>query len=158
MLPTSGTKCGNTPFSQILDNNRRFWGMIKYPLLNKTHFFCSLYKMKYPFCESENYCIELETFFYVHRIAGTGNLLSGSALCFDQMEIHDENRQQHAKFLPCFIISPEKLPLSLGLANLRTPLKKYSLFRENGYEHVCMLGGGGVGVGRAYASWTANIS
>ena len=131
------------PFSRILDNNRRFWGMIKHPLLNKTLFFVRCIRWSTLFVKARIIVSNLKHFLCTsYRRYGQPTLRISSMLWPNGNP--DENMQQHAKFLPCFIISPEKLPLLLGFANLRIPLKKYSLFRENGYEHVCMLGGGWV--------------
>ena len=63
----------NTPVSRILDEKKNLFqpkSLILRP--NKTPFFkqnaiFSWYKLKYPFCESENICncIKLKTFFYI---------------------------------------------------------------------------------------------
>ena len=60
-------------FSRILDEkrtlfnrNRWFWGPIKHHFLKKNAILFSLYKIKYPFCETDVNCIK--HFFCVHCI------------------------------------------------------------------------------------------
>ena len=67
-------KLGNTPFNGFwtrknlsFNRNRWFWGPIKHPFSKQNAIIFPLYKIKYPFCESEINCVY--HLFRVHRIS-----------------------------------------------------------------------------------------
>ena len=97
-----------TPFSRILDEKKTPPFQPKLPILrpNKTTrfkqnaFFCSLYKIKHPFCESENKCIKLKTFFYISRIFYYITW-SSNPFVYDKSNMRtNKEKYIHAKFCP----------------------------------------------------------
>ena len=94
--------------------NRRFWGSIRHPLLKQNAIPFSLYKLKYPFSESEINCIKYFSMYVVFFI--TSNLEQifqySSRVYMD--ENPNENRQIHINFYPFSKFRrymPEKLPI-----------------------------------------------
>ena len=99
--PCSYPSLKNTSFPKqkiqpFFNPNHRFLGLTKHPFFQAKRFFFIIYKIKYPFCESENNCIKhMYIFFFLCTSYISSRLMH---------ENLDENRQIYAKCLPFYKI------------------------------------------------------
>ena len=134
---TTGDSCSHsslksTPKQPFFNRNLWFWCPIKHHFLKQNVICYSLYQVKYLFCESENYCVKLETFFmYIaSQVSATYSTAQLYVLIKWELGWKQVDTCKMFTFLTFRGLKPEKWPLFLDFTNSCIPLKSTPFSRK----------------------------